>query len=131
MCKIKDAIPNVVLNKLYKYSSTNLISINNIALVNGRPQVLNLKDLIVHFVDHRHDGLLESKIRAWKAEERAYFRGLIIASDNIDSITYRASKSPDEHEEKLMKNFKYQKEIKAIVEMRLKPLTDLINYWEK
>jgi DNA gyrase subunit A len=83
----RDAIPNVVLNKLYKYTYLQTsFSVNNIALVNGRPIVLNLKDLITHFVDHRHEVVIRrSKYELRKAEERAHIlEGSIIASDNID-----------------------------------------------
>ena len=127
----RDAIPNVVLNKLYKYTALQTsFSVNNIALVNGRPQVLNLKDLIVHFVDHRHDVVIRrAKFELKKAEERAHIlEGLIIASDNIDEVIalIRASKSPDEAREKLMKKFKLSEiQSKAIVEMRLRQLTGL------
>ena len=127
----RDAIPNVVLNKLYKYTALQTsFSVNNIALVNGRPQVLNLKDLIVHFVDHRHDVVIRrAKFELRKAEERAHIlEGLIIASDNIDEVIalIRASKSPDEAREKLMKKFKLSEiQSKAIVEMRLRQLTGL------
>ena len=127
----RDAIPNVVLNKLYKYTALQTsFSVNNIALVNGRPQVLNLKDLIVHFVDHRHDVVVRrAQYELRKAEERAHIlEGLIIASDNIDEVIalIRSSKSPDEAREKLMKKFKLSEiQSKAIVEMRLRQLTGL------
>ncbi|MDG2343684.1 MAG: DNA gyrase subunit A [Flavobacteriales bacterium] len=127
----RDAIPNVVLNKLFKYTSLQTsFSVNNIALVNGRPQMLNLKDMISHFVDHRHDVVVRrSKYELRKAEERAHIlEGLIIASDNIDEVIalIRASKSPDEAREKLMKTFKLSEvQSKAIVEMRLRQLTGL------
>ena len=127
----RDAIPNVVLNKLFKYTALQTsFSVNNIALVNGRPQVLNLKDLIVHFVDHRHNVVVRrAQYELKKAEERAHIlEGLIIASDNIDEVIalIRSSKSPDEAREKLMKNFKLSEiQSKAIVEMRLRQLTGL------
>jgi len=127
----RDAIPNVVLNKLYKYTALQTsFSVNNIALVNGRPQVLNLKDLIIHFVDHRHDVVVRrAQYELKKAEERAHIlEGLIIASDNIDEVIalIRSSKSPDEAREKLMKKFKLSEiQSKAIVEMRLRQLTGL------
>ena len=127
----RDAIPNVVLNKLYKYTALQTsFSVNNIALVNGRPQVLNLKDLIVHFVDHRHDVVVRrAQYELKKAEETAHIlEGLIIASDNIDEVIalIRSSKSPDEAREKLMKKFKLSEiQSKAIVEMRLRQLTGL------
>jgi DNA gyrase subunit A len=127
----RDAIPNVVLNKLFKYTSLQTsFSVNNIALVKGRPVVLNLKDLIVHFVDHRHDVVVRrSKFELKKAEDRAHIlEGLIIASDNIDEVIalIRGSKSPDEAREKLMSKFKLSDlQSKAIVEMRLRQLTGL------
>jgi DNA gyrase subunit A len=127
----RDAIPNVVLNKLFKYTSLQTsFSVNNIALVNGRPQMLNLKDMITHFVDHRHEVVVRrSKYELRKAEERAHIlEGLIIASDNIDKVIalIRSSKSPDEAREKLMKNFDLSEiQSKAIVEMRLRQLTGL------
>jgi DNA gyrase subunit A len=127
----RDAIPNVVLNKLFKYTSLQTsFSVNNIALVKGRPVVLNLKDLIVHFVDHRHEVVIRrAKFELRKAEDRAHIlEGLIIASDNIDEVIalIRGSKSPDEAREKLMKKFKLSEvQSKAIVEMRLRQLTGL------
>ena len=127
----RDAIPNVVLNKLFKYTSLQTsFSVNNIALVNGRPVVLNLKDLIVHFVDHRHEVVIRrSKFELKKAEDRAHIlEGLIIASDNIDEVIVliRGSKNPDEAREKLMSKFKLSEiQSKAIVEMRLRQLTGL------
>ena len=127
----RDAIPNVVLNKLFKYTSLQTsFSVNNIALVKGRPVVLNLKDLIVHFVDHRHEVVIRrSKFELKKAEDRAHIlEGLIIASDNIDKVIalIRGSKSPDEAREKLMSKFKLSDlQSRAIVEMRLRQLTGL------
>ena len=84
----RDAIPNIVLNKLYKYTALqSSFSVNNIALVNGRPELLNLKDMIHHFVEHRHEVVVRrTQYELKKAEERAYIRGLIIASDNIDEV---------------------------------------------
>ena len=127
----RDAIPNVVLNKLFKYTSLQTsFSVNNIALVKGRPVVLNLKDLIVHFVDHRHEVVIRrSKFELKKAEDRAHIlEGLIIASDNIDEVIalIRGSKSPDEAREKLIGKFKLSDlQSRAIVEMRLRQLTGL------
>ena len=127
----RDAIPNVVLNKLFKYTSLQTsFSVNNIALVKGRPIVLNLKDLIVHFVDHRHEVVIRrSKFELKKAEDRAHIlEGLIIASDNIDEVIalIRGSKSPDEAREKLIVKFKLSDlQSRAIVEMRLRQLTGL------
>ncbi|MBK9192071.1 MAG: DNA gyrase subunit A [Crocinitomicaceae bacterium] len=127
----RDAIPNVVLNKLFKYTSLQTsFSVNNIALVGGRPMMLNLKDLIHHFVEHRHEVVTRrTKFELRKAEERAHIlEGLIIASDNIDEVIaiIRASKSPDEARENLMTRFKLSDlQSRAIVEMRLRQLTGL------
>ena len=85
----KDAVPNIVLNTLYKFSALqSSFSVNNIALVNGRPEMLNIKDMIVHFVDHRHEVVVRrTKFELAKAEARAHIlEGLIIASDNIDEV---------------------------------------------
>ena len=127
----RDAIPNIVLNKLYKYTALQTsFSVNNIALVNGRPEVLNLKDLIVHFVDHRHEVVVRrTKFELAKAEARAHIlEGLIIASDNIDEVIklIRGSSNADEAREKLMERFELTEiQAKAIVEMRLRQLTGL------
>jgi len=127
----RDAIPNIVLNKLYKYTALqSSFSVNNIALVNGRPQLLNLKDMIHHFVEHRHEVVVRrTRFELKKAEERAHIlEGLIIASDNIDKVIalIRASSSPDEAKDKLIEAFKLSElQAKAIVEMRLRQLTGL------
>ena len=127
----RDAIPNIVLNKLYKYTALQTsFSVNNIALVNGRPQMLNLKDLIKHFVNHRHDVVVRrTKYELAKAEARAHIlEGLIIASDNIDEVIklIRASANADEAREALIKRFELSEiQAKAIVEMRLRQLTGL------
>ncbi len=127
----RDATPNVVLNTLYKFTQLqSSFSVNNIALVKGRPQMLNLKDLIHHFVDHRHDVVTRrAQFDLRKAEERAHIlEGLIIASDNIDEVIQliRASKNADEAREKLIERFKLSDiQAKAIVEMRLRQLTGL------
>jgi len=127
----RDAIPNIVLNKLFKYTALqSSFSVNNIALVKGRPQMLNLKDMILHFVDHRHEVVVRrTKFELKKAEERSHvLEGLIIASDNIDEVIslIRGSKSPDEAREKLINKFKLSDiQAKAIVEMRLRQLTGL------
>lgn len=127
----RDAIPNVVLNKLFKYSALqSSFSINNICLVNGRPQLLNLKQMIGHFVDFRHEVVVRrTKYELRKAEERAHIlEGLIIASDNIDEVIalIRGSKSPDEAREKLIARFELSEiQARAIVEMRLRQLTGL------
>ena len=127
----RDAIPNIVLNMLYKYTALqSSFSVNNIALVKGRPQLLNLKDMIHHFVEHRHEVVIRrSQFELNKAEERAHIvEGLIIASDNIDEVIaiIRGSANVDEAREKLMGTFKLSEaQAKAIVEMRLRQLTGL------
>lgn len=127
----RDAIPNIVLNMLYKYTALqSSFSVNNIALVAGRPQLLNLKDLIVHFVDHRHKVVVRrSEYELKKAQEREHIlQGLIIASDNIDEVIeiIRGSANPDEARENLMKRFELSEiQARAIVEMRLRQLTGL------
>ncbi len=127
----RDAIPNIVLNMLYKYTALqSSFSVNNIALVNGRPKLLNLKELILHFVDHRHEVVTRrTQYLLRKAEERAHIlEGLIIASDNIDEVIalIRASSNADEAREKLMERFELTEiQAKAIVEMRLRQLTGL------
>ena len=127
----RDAIPNIVLNTLYKYTPLqSSFSVNNIALVKGRPQMLNLKEMISHFVDHRHDVVVRrTKFELRKAEERAHIlEGLIIASDNIDKVIslIRSSSNADQAKEKLISEFKLSEiQSKAIVEMRLRQLTGL------
>jgi len=127
----RDAVPNVVLNTLYKFTQLqSSFSVNNIALVNGRPQMLNLKDLIHYFVEHRHDVVIRrTRFELRKAEERAHIlEGLIIASDNIDEVIalIRGSKNTDEAREKLIERFKLSDiQSRAIVEMRLRQLTGL------
>lgn len=127
----RDAIPNVVLNKLYKYTGLQTsFSVNNICLVNGRPELLNLKQIIGHFVDFRHEVVVRrTTFELKKAEERAHIlEGLIIASDNIDEVIkiIRGSSSPDEARENLMERFKLSEiQSRAIVEMRLRQLTGL------
>ncbi len=127
----RDAIPNIVLNMLYKYTALqSSFSVNNIALVKGRPQLLNLKDMIHHFVEHRHEVVIRrSQFELNKAVERAHIvEGLIIASDNIDEVIaiIRSSANVDEAREKLMETFKLSEaQAKAIVEMRLRQLTGL------
>ena len=127
----RDAIPNIVLNKLYKYTSLqSSFSVNNVALVNGRPQLLNLKDLIHHFVDHRHDVVVKrTKYELKKAEQRAHIlEGLIIASDNIDDVIDLIKKSSNAEEARLKLEKKYKLseiQAKAIIEMRLRQLTGL------
>jgi DNA gyrase subunit A len=127
----RDAVPNVVLNTLYKYTQLqSSFSVNNIALVNGRPQMLNLKDLIHYFVEHRHDVVVRrTQFELRKAEERAHIlEGLIIASDNIDEVIalIRSSKDGDEARNKLIERFSLTDiQARAIVEMRLRQLTGL------
>ena len=127
----RDAVPNVVLNTLYKYTQLqSSFSVNNIALVKGRPQMLNLKDLIHYFVEHRHDVVVRrTKYELRKAEERAHIlEGLIIASDNIDEVIkiIRASNDGEEARNNLIERFKLSEiQAKAIVEMRLRQLTGL------
>jgi DNA gyrase subunit A len=127
----RDAIPNVVLNKLFKYTALqSTFSVNNIALVNGRPEMLNLKDMIREFVNHRHEVVVRrTEFELRKAEERAHIlEGLIIASDNIDEVIalIRASKNTEEAREKIRVRFELSElQARAIVEMRLRQLTGL------
>lgn len=127
----RDAMSNVVLNQLFKHTALQTsFNVNNIALVNGRPKILNLKDLIRHFVDHRHDVVIRrTKFELEQAEKRAHIlEGLIIASDNIDEVIaiIRGSSTPDEAREKLMIRFEFSDlQARAIVEMRLRQLTGL------
>ncbi|MEY2867649.1 MAG: hypothetical protein RIR01_33 [Bacteroidota bacterium] len=127
----RDATPNVVLNTLFKFTQLqSSFSVNNIALVKGRPQMLNLKDLIHYFVEHRHDVVIRrTQFELRKAEERAHIlEGLIIASDNIDEVIalIRGSKNTEEAREKLIERFKLSDiQARAIVEMRLRQLTGL------
>ena len=127
----RDAIPNIVLNKLFKYSPLqSSFSVNTIALVKGRPQMLNLKDMIKHFVNHRHDVVVRrTKFELKKAEDRCHIlEGLIIASDNIDEVIalIKASKNAEDARDNLIKKFKLSEiQAKAIVEMRLRQLTGL------
>ncbi|MGO4906630.1 DNA gyrase subunit A [Flavobacterium sp. W20_MBD1_R3] len=127
----RDATPNVVLNTLYKFTQLqSSFSVNNIAIVKGRPQMLNLKDLIHYFIEHRHDVVTRrTQFELRKAEARAHIlEGLIIASDNIDEVIalIKASKSTEEAREKLIERFKLSDiQSRAIVEMRLRQLTGL------
>ncbi|RKR08064.1 DNA gyrase subunit A [Maribacter vaceletii] len=127
----RDAVPNIVLNMLYKYTALqSSFSVNNIALVNGRPQLLNVKQMIHYFVEHRHEVVVRrTEYELKKAEDRAHIlEGLIIASDNIDEVIaiIRASSNADEARENLMERFKLTEiQSKAIVEMRLRQLTGL------
>ena len=127
----RDAVPNVVLNTLYKFTQLqSSFSVNNIALVKGRPQMLNLKDLIHYFVEHRHEVVVRrAQYDLRKAEERAHIlEGLIIASDNIDEVIkiIRGSKDGEEARAKLIERFNLSElQSRAIVEMRLRQLTGL------
>ncbi|MDG1779851.1 MAG: DNA gyrase subunit A [Flavobacteriales bacterium] len=127
----RDAIPNVVLNKLFKYTALQTsFSVNNIALVKGRPEMLNLRTLISNFVEHRHDVIVRrTQYELRKAEERAHIlQGLIIALDNIDEVIklIRASKTPEEARSGLMNRFELSElQARAILDMRLQKLTGL------
>ncbi|MEI6576503.1 MAG: DNA gyrase subunit A [Bacteroidota bacterium] len=127
----RNAIPNVVLNKLYQYTALQTsFSVNNIALVKGRPIMLNLKDLIVHFVDHRHEVVVRrTQYDLDQAEKRAHIlEGLLIALDHLDEVIklIRASQTPDEAKLGLMDSFQLSEiQSKAILEMRLQRLTGL------
>jgi DNA gyrase subunit A len=127
----RDATPNVVLNTLYKFTQLQAsFSVNNIALVKGRPQMLNLKDMIYYFVEHRHDVVVRrTRFDLRKAEERAHIlEGLIIASDNIDEVIalIRSSNNTEQAREKLIERFQLSDiQARAIVEMRLRQLTGL------
>lgn len=127
----RDAVPNVVLNTLYKYTQLqSSFSVNNIALVNGRPQLLNLKDMIHYFVEHRHEVVTRrAQFELRKAEERAHIlEGLIIASDNIDEVIkiIRGSADGDQARARLSERFSLSEiQARAIVEMRLRQLTGL------
>jgi DNA gyrase subunit A len=127
----KDATANVVLNNLYKFSSLQTsFSVNNIALVRGRPKTLNTKDLIHYFVNHRHEVIIRrTKFDLDQAEKRAHIlEGMIIASDNIDEVIaiIKASQTPEMARERLMERFGLSDiQSRAIVEMRLRQLTGL------
>jgi len=127
----RDAVPNVVLNKLYKYTQLqSSFSVNNIALVNGRPELLNLKDMIRHFVDHRHEVVVRrTEYELKQAEKRAHvLEGLLIAIDNLDAVIklIRASSTPEDAKNGLMTEFKLSEiQAKAILDMRLQKLTGL------
>ncbi|MCK5782108.1 MAG: DNA gyrase subunit A [Flavobacteriales bacterium] len=127
----KDVVPKVVLNKLYKYTQLQTsFSVNNIALVKGRPETLNLKDMIVHFVNHRMDVVIRrTQFELKQAEKRAHIlEGLIIASDNIDEVIkiIRSSQNTEEARNRLIERFELSDlQSRAIVEMRLRQLTGL------
>ncbi|MGZ3931736.1 MAG: DNA gyrase subunit A, partial [Bacteroidia bacterium] len=127
----RDAISNVVLNNLYKYTSLQTsFSVNNIALVNGRPMMLNLKDQIHYFIEHRHDVVVRrTKFELAQAEKRAHIlEGLLIAIDNLDEVIriIRESESPDTARDELMSKFSLSEiQSRAILDMRLRALTGL------
>ncbi len=127
----KDAIPNIVLNNLFKYTQLQAsFSVNNVALVKGRPRTLNLKDLIKYFVEHRHEVVVRrTKYELREAQKRAHIlEGYIIALDNIDEIItlIRSSRDPEVAKQGLMKKFELSEiQAKAILEMRLQRLTGL------
>ncbi|MCT4665400.1 MAG: DNA gyrase subunit A [Flavobacteriales bacterium] len=127
----RDAIANVVLNKLYKYTALQTsFSVNNIALVNGRPELLNLKDMIKHFVDHRHEVVVRrTQYELEQAEKRAHIlEGLVIALNNIDEIIemIKQSKTPEEARNGLMSRFELSEiQARAVLDMRLQKLTGL------
>ncbi|MEE2699956.1 MAG: DNA gyrase subunit A [Bacteroidota bacterium] len=127
----RDAIPNIVLNKLFKFTQLqSSFSVNNIALVKGRPQLLNLKQVIQLFVAHRHEVLIrKTKYELDQAEKRAHIlEGLLIALDNLDAVIkmIRASKTPEDAKDGLMSNFTLSElQAKAILDMRLQKLTGL------
>jgi len=127
----RDAITNVVLNNLYKYTELQTsFSVNNIALVGGRPMMLNLKDMIAHFVEHRHDVVIRrTKYELSQAEKRAHIlQGYLIALDHLDEVIklIRESATPQDAQDGLMSNFGLSEiQAKAILEMRLRVLTGL------
>lgn len=127
----KEAVANVVVNNLFKHSQLqSSFAINNIALVDGRPKLLNLKDLIVHFIKHRHDVIIRrSRFELEEAEKRAHIlEGLLIAIDHIDEVInlIRSAQSPAEAKEKLVERFGLSDiQSQAIIDMRLRSLTGL------
>ena len=127
----RDAIPNVVLNKLYKYTQLQTsFSVNNIALVKGRPQLLNLREMLFHYIEHRHEVVVRrTQYELRKAEERAHIlKGLIIAIDNLDEVIalIRGSQTPEEARNGLMDKFELSEiQARAILDMRLQKLTGL------
>jgi len=127
----KDAIPNVVLNNLYKYTQLQTsFSVNNVALVKGRPETLNLKDMIKHYVDHRHDVIVRrTKYELEEAQKRAHIlEGYLIALDNLDEVIklIRESRDPEIARNGLMEKFELSEiQAKAILDMRLQRLTGL------
>jgi len=127
----RDAVPNVVLNKLYKYTQLqSSFSVNNVALVAGRPATLNLRDMIHYFVEHRHEVVVRrTKYELAQAEKRAHvLEGLLIAIDHLDAVIalIRGSKTVDDARDGLMSKFGLSEiQAKAILELRLQKLTGL------
>ena len=127
----RDAIPNIVLNTLFKYTALQTsFSVNNITLVGGRPKQLNLKDMIGHFVDHRHEIVVRrTQYELDQAEKRAHvLEGLLIALDNLDEVIalIRASRTPEDARNGLMTQFELSEiQARAILDMRLQKLTGL------
>ena len=127
----RDAIPNIVLNKLYKYTALqNSFSVNNIALVKGRPMLLTLKEMIKYFVEHRHEVVVRrTKYELKQAQKRAHIlEGLLIALNNLDDVIalIKASKTPEEAREGLMSRYDLTEiQAKAILDLRLQKLTGL------
>ncbi len=127
----RDAVPNVILNQLYKYTALQTsFNVNNVALVKGRPEMLNLRDLIKHYVDHRHEVVVRrTQYELDEAKKRAHIlEGLLIAIDNLDAVIkiIREAVTPDEARTQLMENFKLSEiQAKAILDMRLRALTGL------
>ena len=127
----QDAMASVVLNNLYKNTPLQTsFAVNNIALVKGRPQLLPMRDLVMHFVNHRHDVVVRrTQYDKCKAEERLHIvKGLLVAQDNIDEIVHiiRSSRTPDEAKQRMMERFGLDEiQVSAIIEMRLRALTGL------
>ena len=127
----RDAIPNIVLNKLFKYTQLqSSFSVNNIALVKGRPEQLNVKEIIGHYVEHRHEVVVRrTQFELDQAEKRAHIlEGLLIALDNLDAVIslIRSSKTPEEARNGLMKTFSLTEiQARAILDLRLQKLTGL------
>ncbi|MGA1778696.1 MAG: DNA topoisomerase (ATP-hydrolyzing), partial [Schleiferiaceae bacterium] len=127
----RDAVPNVVLNKLYKFTQLqSSFSVNNVALVGGRPMTLNLREMIHHFVEHRHEVVVRrTKYELSQAEKRAHvLEGLLIAIDHLDAVIalIRGSKTVDDAKDGLMNKFGLSEiQAKAILELRLQKLTGL------
>ncbi|MBP9186650.1 MAG: DNA gyrase subunit A [Bacteroidia bacterium] len=127
----RDAVPNVILNQLYKHTALqSSFNVNNVALVKGRPEMLNLKDLIKYYVEHRHEVVVRrTKYELEEAQKRAHIlEGLLIAIDNLDAVIkiIREAVNPEEARNQLMASFKLSEiQSKAILDMRLRALTGL------